>query len=253
MCLCTGAKRNKMKNETKIKLFTIPNCVTLCNLLCGSAAAVMALVHHNLEAAFWLVVAAAVCDFLDGFTARLLKSYSGIGVELDSLADMVSFGFAPAAILYTLYGQAAPHWNWPAEVVTAGGYALFLLAGFSALRLAKFNVDDTQHEEFCGLPTPACALFFASSGWLVENGNLEPGCEALLATALLFSWLLISPIRMFSFKFKHFGWNGNELRYLFLVASIGLLVWSLKSVPVIILLYVLISALRWVACRRKEA
>lgn len=236
---------------TKIRLFTIPNCVTLCNLLCGSAAAVMALVHHDLTAAFALVVAAAVFDFLDGFSARLLNSYSGIGVELDSLADMVSFGFAPAAILFTMYGQAASRWPWNETAVEWGGYALFLMTAFSALRLGKFNVDDTQHVEFQGLTTTANALFCSSLGWLAEQGTLRMGCETLLLVALVMSLLLVAPVRMFSFKFEHYGWRGNELRWCFAAAALVLLaVLRGAAIPLVILLYILVSTVRWIVCRK---
>lgn len=229
----------------QIKLFTIPNCITLCNLLCGAAATVMALGQHNLEVAFWLLVAAAVCDFLDGFTARLLNSYSGIGVELDSLADMVSFGLAPAAILFSLYQQAEPHWAEWSVVAEWGGYALFLVTAFSALRLAKFNVDEEQHTEFKGLPTPACALFCASLGWLVARGNLQLGQEMILLLDWALALLLIAPVRMFSFKFEGFGWRKNALRYLFALLTLALLIGlGVGAVPVVILLYILTSIAR---------
>lgn len=235
----------------QIRLFTLPNIITLGNLLCGSMAAITALTGGDLRLAFWLIVAAAVCDFLDGLTARLLNSYSGIGVELDSLADMVSFGFAPAAILYALYTNSECHWSWSEGWITAGSVMLFLLTAFSALRLAKFNVDETQHEEFSGLPTPAAALFCASLGWLAANGNLEMGCEAILVIDLLLALLLIAPIRMFSFKFTHFGWQGNALRYLFLAAVILLVAWArVGAIPLVILLYVVVSIARNLLTKR---
>ncbi len=232
-------------NEMKIRLFTLPNLVTLCNLLSGSMAAVTALTGGDLRVAFWLVVAAAVCDFLDGLTARLLNSYSGIGVELDSLADVVSFGFAPAAILYALYGRSAWHFALPEWVSPVGGVALFLVTAFSALRLAKFNVDEEQHTEFTGLPTPACALFFAALGWLVQSGVLYLSRGMLVGLAVAFALLLILPIRMFSFKFSGFGWCGNALRYLFALFALALFLWlKVGAVPLIILLYVVVSGVR---------
>ena len=238
----------------KIRLFTIPNCVTLCNLLCGSAAAVIALVQKDLTAAFALVIAAAVFDFLDGFTARMLHSYSGIGVELDSLADMVSFGFAPAAIFHTLYLGTVPHWEWSDALWSAGAWVPFLITAFSALRLAKFNVDDTQHVEFCGLTTTANAMFCASVGWLSERGTVELGSEVLLLLTVVMAWLLISPIRMFSFKFERFGLRGNELRYGFLLAAaVMLAVLRGAAIPLIILFYILLSTARWLLKGRKKA
>lgn len=232
----------------EIKLFTIPNLLTLSNLLCGSFAAVAALVYGDLELTFWLVVAAAVFDFFDGFVARLLKCSSPIGVELDSLADMISFGFVPAASLYVMYNHAQPFET--ASWIVYGGSALcFVMAAFAALRLAKFNIDDTQHTEFCGLPSPACALFFVSLGWIEATSGFNAGYYLLLLAALM-SWLMISPVRMFALKFQGFGWQGNQLRYLFLLVSVVLLVvLGIQAVPVIILLYILTSVVRWGVCR----
>lgn len=254
--ICSLIRRveDKTLRMMKIRLFTLPNLVTLCNLMCGSMAAITALTGGDLCLAFWLIVAAAVCDFLDGMTARLLNSYSGIGVELDSLADMVSFGFAPSAILFALYGGAESHWPWSEGVVACGGVLLFLVACASALRLAKFNVDDTQHEEFSGLPTPAMALFFAALGWLVAAGRLELCREVLLLLAALFAWLMISPIRMFSFKFKNLSWRENGLRYLFAGVTLLLLVLlKVGAVAVIIPLYVVVSLVRWLLTYSKKA
>lgn len=232
----------------QIKLFTIPNMLTLANLLCGSFAVVSALVYGRLDWAFWLIIAAAAFDFLDGFVARLLKCPSAIGVELDSLSDLISFGFAPAAILFTMYNDASALCAWGDTVTLIGRYALFIVAAFSALRLAKFNIDDTQHTEFCGLPTPANALFFASLGWLSISGQVF-NQELLLVLAVVMSALLISPVRMFALKFQGFGWRGNELRYSFILLSAVLVgVLGYYSVPVIILLYILISAARWLLC-----
>lgn len=236
----------------KIKLFTIPNLLTLGNLMCGAFATVAALVDDNLPTAFYLVVLAAVFDFLDGFVARLLHSASPIGGELDSLADVISFGLAPAAILHAMYLGAEPHWAWSETTLAAGGLALFVLVAFSALRLAKFNIDDTQHTEFCGLPTPAAAMLSASLGWLAARGTLEMSPEAILLLAAVLSLLLVSPIRMFALKFRGFGWRGNELRYLFLtVCAALLLAMGLGSIPLIILLYILTSLVRWLLCRRR--
>lgn len=238
----------------KIRLYTLPNFITLCGLLCGSFAAVAALVYGDLALAFWLLVAAVVFDFFDGFTARLLKIDSEVGVQLDSLADMVSSGFLPAAVLYVLYRDAESAWAWSEGVQRAGGLLLFAVAAFSALRLARFNVDTTQGSEFRGLPTPACSLFFASAGMLVQREGIALPREVLVAAALVMSWLLVSPIRMFALKFHGFGWRGNRLRYLFIGGSIVLLaVLRVWAVPAIIVLYILVSTVRWMACRGKLA
>ncbi|WP_295993798.1 CDP-diacylglycerol--serine O-phosphatidyltransferase [uncultured Alistipes sp.] len=234
----------------KIKLFTIPNLLTLSNLLCGAFALVAVLAHGDLTLAFWLMILAAVFDFLDGFVARLLRQSGPLGVQLDSLADDITFGLLPAAILFVVGERmptlfALPQWTL---------WAVFVLAAFSALRLARFNIDDTQHTEFRGLPTPAAALFCASLGMLAERDLLTIPCEAVLALAAVLSLLLVSPVRMFSLKFHGFGWAGNELRYAFLAAC-AVLVASLRmwSLPAIIALYVGLSTLRWVLQRAKIA
>ena len=131
----------------KVKFFTVPNLLTLGNLLCGSYAAVVLIAYNDFPTAMLLIVAAALFDFCDGFAARLLHSASPIGVQLDSLADMVSFGLVPSLALYCMYDMA------PQEaasfVARAARYLTFLVVAFSALRLAKFNIDDSQHTEFC--------------------------------------------------------------------------------------------------------
>lgn len=237
----------------KIRLFTIPNLLTLSNLLCGSFAAVAALRYDNLEIAFWLIVLAAVFDFFDGFVARLLHQSGPLGVQLDSLADDVTFGFAPAAVLFSLYGRSQSLWL-PDE--TCYGLIVFFFAACAALRLAKFNIDDTQRAEFCGLPSPAAALFCASLGLLTSYGQVVSGAwlalprEVILAVAIVMGLLMVSPVRMFALKFHGFGWRGNEIRYGFILASILLIVLlQVVAVPVIILLYVLVSLIRWLIQR----
>ncbi|MBP3481954.1 MAG: CDP-alcohol phosphatidyltransferase family protein [Alistipes sp.] len=237
----------------KIKLFTIPNMFTLANLLCGSVAAVSALVWGDPVLSFCLIIAAAAFDFFDGFAARLLKSPSAIGVELDSLADMISFGFAPAAVFIGIYADA-PQWcEWNATAVKIGALLPLLMTAFSALRLAKFNIDDTQHTEFCGLPTPANALLCASLGMSVSLGLFELTREAIVIVSVVMSYLLVSPVRMFSLKFDGFGWKGNELRYIFLVAAASLIIFDYRySVTAIIVIYIAVSFVRWIVRLRKS-
>ena len=207
------------------------------NLLCGSFAVVVALMYNDLTLAFWLIVAGIVFDFFDGFVARLLHSSSAIGVQLDSLADVITSGLAPAAVLWLPEG-----WKL--------GYGVFVLAAFSALRLAKFNIDETQTVEFCGLPTPAGSLLCASLGMLWQQGMLALSSDGVLLVAVLTSLLLVSPIRMFALKFHGFGWRGNEVRYLFLLASIVLIIiLRTYAIPVIIVLYIVVSAVRWLCMR----
>lgn len=234
----------------QIKFFTIPNLLTLSNLLCGSFAVISALVLGNLEWAFWLMVLAAVFDFFDGFVARLLKCSSPIGVQLDSLSDMISFGFLPASILFVLFSGSLPL-NAPEWMFWGGAFVCFVMAAFSALRLAKFNIDETQHTEFCGLPTPANALFFGSLGLINVHMEVDFGWMILLFVPVM-SWLMISPVRMFALKFQGFGWKGNQIRYTFLILSVVLIaVLQIYSIPAIILLYILISVIRQGVCRSK--
>lgn len=237
----------------KIRLFTIPNMLTLGNLLCGSAAVVALLVHSNYELAFWLMIASAVCDFFDGFAARLLKSASPLGVQLDSLADMVSFGLVPSVALYCVYDALPALMQMPDNVSIVLRYLTFIIVAFSALRLAKFNIDDTQHTEFCGLPTPANGLLCLSLAMLAAAGDVALTQEAVVAIAVVMAFLLISPMRMFALKFKGFGWKGNEIRYVFILASVVIAVLFTRfAVPTIILLYIAISAVRWAInlCKR---
>ena len=227
--------------------------LTLGNLVCGAAATVALLVHSDFELAFWLVVISALFDFLDGFAARLLHSSSAIGVELDSLADMVSFGLVPSVAMFTLYGQMPQLSAMSVDLASWLQYATFIIVAFSALRLAKFNVDTTQSTEFCGLPTPANGLFCLSLAMLAVSGNVALTKEIVLIISVAMAYLLISPIRMFALKFKGFGWHGNEIRYLF-IALCAVLVVLLRfySVLAIILLYIVISTIRWAINSNKK-
>lgn len=234
----------------KIRFFTIPNLLTLSNLLCGCMAAVLALSGDgNPHTPFLFIMAAAVFDFFDGFAARMLKCPSPIGLQLDSLADMVSFGVAPSAVIYTLCGSAPGVWEWSGGRILH--LAVFVLAAFSALRLAKFNIDDEQHEEFTGLPTPACAMFFAALGYSAPAIMLPR--EALLLLTALFAWLLISPVRMFSLKFRSFGFGANKLRYIFLGAAAAMLLLLPPGIAIaaVIALYIAISTVRYLTAKRQ--
>ena len=230
----------------KVRYFTIPNLLTLSNLLCGSLAVVSAL-EGDLVRVFWLVMLSALCDFLDGFAARLLNQYSALGVQLDSLADMVSFGLVPSMVSFSIlrtleFGGECGAWC----------YVAFIIVLFSALRLARFNIDEEQHEEFLGLPTPACSIFFVATGWMFDKGML-PNIDAVwyAVSAVVMATLLIVPVRMFSFKFKSFGWRGNELRFMFVIlAVVAFAIWQVKVVPTVIVAYILISLVRHLLAKR---
>lgn len=237
----------------KIRLFTIPNMLTLGNLLCGTGAAIALLTQHDYKLAFYLVVASAVCDFFDGFAARLLKQSSPLGVQLDSLADMVSFGVVPAVAMYCLYGDMPQLSGMSESVASMVGFVTLIIAAFSALRLAKFNIDDTQHTEFCGLPTPANGIFCLSVAMLAAAGDFIVPKEIVVAISIVMATMLISPVRMFALKFKGFGWKGNELRYSFIVVSAVLIAAFTKYAAAgIILLYIVISTVRHIVNSAKK-
>ncbi len=220
--------------KKKIRLFTIPNILTLANSICGALAVVALLTSRDYTLCFILILLAGLCDLLDGLTARLLGISSPLGVELDSLADVVSFGLAPSLIMMSLVQDGGVSQGWMQ-------YLPLVILSFSTLRLAKFNIDEEQSIEFIGLPTPACALMCASLGLLSSQGVVIAG-EWIVVIAILLALLLISPIRMFSLKFKGYAWRFNIVRYGFLIASALIAgVSPLYAMPIIITLYIVVS------------
>lgn len=218
----------------------IPNAVTCLNLFSGCVAAVMAF-EARYELAFLFIVLSAVFDFFDGMLARLLKAYSPIGKDLDSLADDVSFGLAPSLIVFSLLREMCL----PAQGIYALiPYLAFLISVFSALRLAKFNNDTRQATSFIGLPVPANALFWASlvSGYhdTLTGGSIHP--LVVVAVVCLFSWLLVSEIPMFSLKFKNLSWKDNKVSFSFLIICIVLLAFlQMRGMATCIVWYILLS------------
>jgi len=233
-----------------------PNILTCCNLLSGCLATYFAF-HENYRAALALIVLGAVFDFFDGFAARLLHVSSPLGKELDSLADDITFGFAPAAIVFAMLGELiTPGGAYAAKCPAIAGlpivcllpYLAFLIAAFSGLRLAKFNIDERQTTSFIGLPTPANALFWASVAVCMEEKEWLRDDIALglciLAMALFTCWLLVCEIPMFALKFKHFKIRGNELRYSFAACGAALVLGlGVAGLPAAIVLYVLVSVM----------
>lgn len=221
----------------------IPNTITCCNLICGCIAIYFAL-QSKYDMALYFIIGGAVFDFFDGFAARLLGVSSPIGKELDSLADDVTFGVAPSAILFSLLRETCPVALPSSNLLPYLPFLAFIIAAFSALRLAKFNLDERQTSSFIGLPTPANTLFWAALAvgahdWLVET---PWSTWALLVGVLLSSWLLVAEIPMFALKFKHFGVKGNELRYGFILLSVVMLaLFGWTAFSLIIVLYVLVS------------
>ena len=195
--------------------------------------------------AFLFIIAGAVFDFFDGLTARALKVSSPIGKELDSLADVITFGFAPAAMVFSWLRECADA-NLDMLLAFAMPFAAFLLAAFSALRLAKFNVDERQTSSFIGLPTPANALFWGalvlgSHDMVVGNPY---GWILVLTLVMLFSYLLVAEIPMFSLKFKSLAWKSNHVAYIFLLVSLVLLIFlGLNGLSAVIGWYIILSVL----------
>lgn len=231
---------------------SIPNFITLCNLMCGVSAVIVAFSGIvPFEIASLLIFAGAIFDFFDGFAARILKAKSAIGKELDSLADLITFGFAPAAILSTviqhlLFGTIFPE----LETIVWQEYILiltpFIIVPFSALRLAKFNVDERQSHSFIGLPTPANALFFAA---IIFYPDLSPILLVFLSIA--FSLLLVSEIPMFSLKFISYSFSDNIFRYSFIAASVvAFAFFNLLALPFIILGYIVSSIILHIISKR---
>ncbi len=216
----------------------IPNTITCLNLISGCIATYWAF-QGNYDFALIFIVAGAVFDFFDGMAARLLGVSSPIGKELDSLADVVTFGVAPSAMVFSFLSSF--HIHFPLVLFLA-----FVIAAFSALRLAKFNLDERQTMGFIGLPTPANALFWASlivgcGDWLQ---TLPYSAGIILLMVFVSCWLLVSEIPMFALKFKQWGWRGNEIRYLFLLSCIPLLAFfGIAGIAIIVAWYVLLSIL----------
>ncbi|MBI2967614.1 MAG: CDP-diacylglycerol--serine O-phosphatidyltransferase [Bacteroidetes bacterium] len=219
----------------------IPNIFTSFNLLCGCLS-VVNVASHNLDDACYFIFLAAVFDFLDGFLARKLNAFSPLGLQLDSLADMVSFGVAPGFIMFRFIDDHAE--NVPELTGEILKYCMLLVPLFSALRLAKFNIDDKQKEIFYGLPTPANALLLASLPLIAYKNNFEllQNPWFIAVTAMVFAILLILPVKLVAFKFKDYTWNNNRHRYIFLLICILLFITlQFSSVPLIIVLYIVYS------------
>ena len=220
----------------------IPNSITCCNLISGCIATYNAFLGDIRMALLWIIVG-AVFDFFDGMSARLLKVSSPIGKELDSLADDITFGFAPSAIIF----YELSIMEYPSELLMLKPYLpyfAFVMAAYSALRLAKFNLDERQSLGFIGLPTPANALFWGAL--FVGAQNFMESSAYMLPLVLLIIFvsccLLIAEVPMFALKFKQWGWKGNEVKYIFLISCLPLLmIFGITAFSVIIAWYVVLS------------
>ena len=228
-----------------------PNTLTCCNLIAGAMATYQAFGGQT-KWAFLLIVIGAVFDFFDGMVARLLHVSSPIGKELDSLADVITFGLAPSAMLFTqLHAMTYPSICIPLQSYIP--YIAFVMAAFSALRLAKFNLDDRQTTSFIGLPTPANALFWASllTGFGASFASFTWALPVLILFIFIFSYLLVSEIPMFALKFKTYALSQNKLKYGFIVFSGIVLAFLgvLNGFWVVIALYICISCITALKCQ----
>lgn len=223
-----------------MRLFTIPNFITLGNLICGCLG-IISVFNSDFKTAGLLIFLALLLDFADGFVARLLKISSEIGKELDSLADVVTFGVLPSLIIYRyleIYSENHSYLK----------YIVFLMCAFSALRLAKFNLDTRQSDSFIGLPTPANGMVVATFPFLIDNNsifsNLVTNPYFLTAYTILFSILLLIEIPLIALKFKNSTWKTNKTKFIFLIICFTLLVFlKVTAIPLIVILYLLISFL----------
>jgi CDP-diacylglycerol---serine O-phosphatidyltransferase len=215
----------------------LPNLITLLNLTSGAVGVYYA-IHGHLIVASYCVFISSVFDFFDGFVARLLKANSSIGKELDSLADIIAFGLLPAMIAMELLNQNTTNFWWP--------WLGVIIAIFSALRLAKFNVDERQTDQFIGLPTPANAILFASFPLILasENWLFLTNPWVLSVIIVVFSLLLVAEIKLMALKFKSFKWSDNKLKFIFIILSvISILTLAWMAIPIIILFYIFFSVL----------
>jgi CDP-diacylglycerol--serine O-phosphatidyltransferase len=232
-----------MKNRLKKHL---PNAITCANLFSGCVGIVLAF-KGELIAASYAIFLSAIFDFFDGLASRVLKSFSGIGKDLDSLADMVSFGVLPAVIMYQLLLQARQIDN----ISQYLNFIAFLIPVFSALRLAKFNVDTRQAEHFIGLPTPANAILIASFPLILDHQNryFTPSLQnpyVLSVLIIIMCSLLVVEVPMMSLKFKNRDFNKNIFRYLLLLFSaILILFFKFAAVPVVIVFYIILSIIQF--------
>lgn len=223
----------------------IPNAITCGNLVSGCFSILFIASGMPVKAAIMIIVA-GLFDFLDGFAARTLNAHSPIGPDLDSLSDVVSFGVAPGLIMSYLMNNALD-----LPRLTLGGIDLmpclaFMLPVFAAIRLARFNIDETQQVAFRGLPAPGMAIFVASLPMaLAKMGHLSDGALgfwACLGITLLLSFMMVSNLRFFSFKMKSLTWKGNQVRWIFLaIAVVGIAVFKTVALPFVMIIYILMS------------
>lgn len=239
-----------------MKLFTIPNYLTLLNLCCGVMSSIF-LISSNGQATaevitivMVLMIVSLVADFLDGMTARLLKVESPIGKELDSLADCISFGVVPGLMMFSVFNHYSGEFIYDNGFLKFSTLSLFsfIIPAFSALRLAKFNLDEDQTTYFKGLATPSNTLFIFSifSIYFTQGTLINQSIDLFLLPIIcvVMSVLLIVDLPLFALKFKGLGWKENYYKYIFLIITIGLVIaLQITAIPFVIALYILTSIL----------
>jgi CDP-diacylglycerol--serine O-phosphatidyltransferase len=219
----------------------IPNALTSLNLVCGCLSIIAAL-NGELTLAATYIGSAAVLDYFDGFVARALNAYSDIGKQLDSLADMVSFGVAPGMIFYAMGGDC-----FNTNGFCINRYLPFLIPVFSAIRLANFNIDTRQSDSFIGVPTPANAIFIASIPFILTYdtfgvAGLFTHPYFLTLFPVLSAYLLVAELPLLALKFKSFGWKGNEFRWILILSSLlSIVFFQFLGISLAIILYIIIS------------
>ena len=236
---------------------SIPNLFTIFNLLSGCIAILFS--FYDIALAGIMIFLAGIFDFTDGLAARIFDAYSDLGKELDSLADMVSFGVAPSFILFHLLQTSLIAGDPLFSVDQVTGIELlilsssFLPAVFASLRLARFNLKSSG-DSFSGLPSPAAGLFLAAAGYISLTSGITWVQQALINTTVLMimniclSVLMVIPVPMFNIKFRNFRLADNKVRFIFTVPSILLfIILGLQSIPVIIIYYILLSILLFIS------
>jgi CDP-diacylglycerol--serine O-phosphatidyltransferase len=224
----------------------IPNIITLLNLFFGCCA-IASVLYGQFVQAFWFSIASGVADYLDGTCARMLKVKSPLGQQLDSLADMVSFGVAPGAVIYMLLVKGLTGSDVLPIQLTLAASPAFLITLFAAVRLANFNIDTRQTENFIGMPTPSCAIY--AIGLLLVYHFDSFGFAKLVSNPIflylnipVLCWLMVAGLPMFSLKFKNLAWEGNEIRFIFAAfAVVALVLLREAAFPIIIIGHVLFS------------
>jgi CDP-diacylglycerol--serine O-phosphatidyltransferase len=239
----------------------IPNIFTCMNLFCGCIAVVMIsrndLDHLGFSA--YLVFLAALFDFFDGLSARIFKVHSDMGLQLDSLADMVTFGLVPGAVLFRLLEMSDPSLIYANEnFLRVFQFFPFIVTVFSALRLAKFNIDERQTDSFIGLPTPSNTLLIVSLPLILQHDtfhltNLIRNPYFIVILSVVMSYLLVAEIPLFALKFKSFSWKQNSYQYILLGSAVILLfVFFYVAIPLIILLFVFLSIIRNIETAKRK-